>query len=88
MANSNLATGNNTAEPRLFISNYYTLVNSSIFFKFELPSSLDKNLKITEVKLYTGDFNPETKNAIYTKLDLDDTTINLLDNLTYTYKNI
>lgn len=88
MANSNLATGNNTAEPRLFISNYYTLVNSSIFFKFELPSSLDKNLKITGVKLYTGDFNPETKNAIYTKLDLDDTTINLLDNLTYTYKNI
>ena len=44
MANSNLATGNNTAEPRLFISNYYTLVNNSIFFKFELPSSLDMNL--------------------------------------------
>ena len=85
---ANLATGNNTAEPRLFISNYYTLVNSSIFFKFELPTSLDKNLKITEVKLYTGDFDPVLKQAIYTKLDLDDTTINLLDNLTYTYKNI
>lgn len=83
-----LISGNNTAEPRLFISNYNTLVNSSVFFKFELPTSLDKNLKITTLKLYTGDFDVNTKEAIYTKLDLDDTTINLLDNLTYTYKNI
>ncbi len=84
---ANITSGNNTAEPRLFISSYYTLVGVSIFFKFELPVLLDNKNNISKIKIYTGDFDPITKESIVNSLDLDPNTP-LLDNITYTYKNI
>ena len=77
-----ITTGNNTAEPRFFISSYYALVNKAIFFKFDVPKSLDPSNNIKTIKISTGENNV---NDIV--LDLDPATP-LPDNVTYVFKNV
>lgn len=77
-----ITTGNNTAEPRFFISTYYALVNKPIFFKFDVPRSLNSSNNVKTIKITTGENNV---NDIV--LDLDPNTP-LPDNVTYVFKNI
>lgn len=80
-----LTTGSDTPEPRLYISTYYTILGQSIFFKFETPTLL--NQKITKIVLDTGEENLSETELSRLVLDLDPVTP-ILDNVTYTYKNI
>lgn len=77
-----ITTGNNTAEPRFFISTYYALVNNPIFFKFDVPNSLNPSNNVKTIKISTGETNV---NDIV--LDLDPNTP-LPDNVTYIFKNV
>jgi hypothetical protein len=80
-----ITTGSNSPEPRLYISTYYTILGESIFFKFETPNLL--NQKILKITLDTGEENLSDLEKARLTLDLDPTTP-ILDNVTYTYKQV
>jgi hypothetical protein len=82
-----ITTGNNTSEPRLFISTYYALINQKIFFKFEVPTSLNTSNNIKTIKINTGESNLSTGVLNSLILDLDPNTPQL-DNVTYAFTQI
>jgi hypothetical protein len=82
-----IVTGSNSANPRLYISTFYALVDQPIFFKFELPILLNNQLQIKNIKLITGENNLTTEQLNSLNLDLDPATPSL-DNVTYIFKSI
>lgn len=82
---ANITTGSNSPEPRLYISTYYTILGESVFFKFETPRLL--NQRIIKILLDTGEENLTEQEVTNLTLDLDPNTP-ILDNVTYTYKQV
>lgn len=82
-----IVTGSNSANPRLYISNFYALIGQPVFFKFELPVLLKKQLNIKNIKLITGESNLTPAVLKLLNLDLDPLTPSL-DNVTYAFNSI
>lgn len=81
-----LTTGSNSSEPRFYISAYNTILGNSIFFKFDVPTSINSANNIKTINLFTGDIDSKGL-PVKTVLDLNPNTP-ISDNITYTYKNI